>query len=501
MSLALYLLAGVSFVEILLWLSPLWSLRRVLICILIPVLAVVSGLIFGEYMTVWAGLILLASIYRMVNLLRILEDRLQAKYLYQASRRTSYWLIGLQLIILGVVGMNQWHPMATIGWLYGLVGLQLAVALILTASTLRHLRTTQPPTAFKKHPDSQLPTLTVAIPARNETDELEACLRSLVDSDYPKLEILVLDDCSQNRHTPQIIRDYAHSGVRFMAGTPPPPQWLAKNWAYDQLADEANGELLLFCGVDCRFRPGSLRAIAEIMLAKQKRMVSFVPANQPPQWWQLENLMIQPARYAWELSLPRRLLSRPPVLSTCWLITAKTLRAAGGFEGSRRSISPESHLARYAAQHDDGYSFLRSNETTGLTSAKNLGEQRATAIRTRYPQLHRRPELVALFMATEIATLIGPVVIFIIGLATQEAALWLTAATSLALMALFFSRVTSLTYRRFLLRGVWLLPFVALYDVALLNYSMWQYEFREVIWKGRNICLPVMTRAEESKTT
>jgi hypothetical protein len=30
------------------------------------------------------------------------------------------------------------------------------------------------------------------------------------------------------------------------------------------------------------------------------------------------------------------------------------------------------------------------------------------------------------------------------------------------------------------------------YDMAILHYSMWQYEFSEVDWKGRNICVPAM---------
>jgi hypothetical protein len=37
-----------------------------------------------------------------------------------------------------------------------------------------------------------------------------------------------------------------------------------------------------------------------------------------------------------------------------------------------------------------------------------------------------------------------------------------------------------------------LFPFAVLSDVIMLHYSMRQYEFSEVIWKDRNICIPVM---------
>jgi hypothetical protein len=43
---------------------------------------------------------------------------------------------------------------------------------------------------------------------------------------------------------------------------------------------------------------------------------------------------------------------------------------------------------------------------------------------------------------------------------------------------------------------LWLAPFniffAIILDIAALNISMYMYEFREVLWKGRNVCVPVM---------
>jgi hypothetical protein len=36
------------------------------------------------------------------------------------------------------------------------------------------------------------------------------------------------------------------------------------------------------------------------------------------------------------------------------------------------------------------------------------------------------------------------------------------------------------------------LPVGVFVDISLLHYSMWQYEFSHVEWKGRNVCVPVM---------
>src|SRR5258708_23758653 len=195
-------------------------------------------------------LVLLASAYRICNMARLVRSRVDERYLHRTTIRTSAWIIGLQMLLLAIWGfVAWWHVGGYLIWLLVTYGI-LAGSLVLLASTMRHVRTTRAPRLPEPGiSDHDLPTLTVAIPARNETDDLEACLTSLVASNYPKLEILVLDDCSQSRRTPEIIRSYAHAGVRFVEGKSPERNWLAKNQAYQQLFEEANGELLLFAGV------------------------------------------------------------------------------------------------------------------------------------------------------------------------------------------------------------------------------------------------------------
>jgi len=481
-----------SGLELLIWLPPPWRWRKALSSVLFVGLALVNMAIIAIEPRLWTAVLVFLGLYRMLNLLRLAKGRIQANYLYHASRRTAGWLIGLQAGDLALARLANYYQINLLQGLYLLAAAQIAVSLVMLLTITRHLRTTKPPKLARADADRDLPSLTVAIPARNETADLEDCLQSLIASDYPKLEILVLDDCSQNKRTPEIIRGFAHDGVRFIAGTEPPGQWLAKNHAYAQLAEEANGELLLFCGVDVRFETGSVRAVVETALQKHKNMVSIIPKNTVPGRWNVRPVLLQPGRYAWELALPRRLLNRPPVLSSCWLISQTALREAGGFAAVSRQAIPESYLARQAAGPKDGYSFLRSDAGIGIVSRKSVDEQLATAVRTRYPQLHRRPELVAMVSLAEFSALSAPLVLLVAALFSQA---WLLAALSgIAYLAgaAAYSKIVSLAYHKFLIKGLWLLPAAALYDIGILNYSMWQYEFREVIWKGRNICIPVM---------
>lgn len=483
----------ISLLELLLWLPPFWQhIRKPAACVTIVLLSSLSGWLVGTHWSIWVGLVFIGSVYRVVNLLRLIEGRSPVNYMAASTLRTSILLIVPQLIFFALALHEQNTSVPLSNWVDTAAIIDIVFAVPLLVGTLKRIRHSEATPLSKHYSEQDLPTLTVAIPARNETDDLEACLNSLISSNYPKLEVLVLDDCSQNKQTPGIIKDFAHAGVRFIAGKNPPKHWLAKNYAYQQLLDEANGEIVLFCGVDARFEVNSLETMIGTMLSAKLSMLSILPHNVLPAGYNPESVIIQPVRYAWELALPRGWLKRPPVLSTCWLVSATLLKESGGFKAITNSTSVESYFAQIAARNKDGYSFLQSGQVLGLSSHKSVNEQRATAIRIRYPQTHRRPEIVAALSVLEVLLLVLPYALVVYALLTQSWMVLIVAIVNVVLVTVFYSKVVRVTYGTFLLRSLWLLPFAAVYDVCLLNYSMWLYEFDEVVWKGRNVCIPLM---------
>ena len=86
--------------------------------------------------------------------------------------------------------------------------------------------------------------VTVLIPARNESHRIAHCLRSLSAQKYPALEILVLDDQSTD-NTSEIVQRFVDSDprIRLILGTELPNGWLGKHWACQQLIEKATGEL------------------------------------------------------------------------------------------------------------------------------------------------------------------------------------------------------------------------------------------------------------------
>ena len=167
-------------------------------------------LIIVAALQVWSIVIGFFSIFRIVNMLKLIHGGKQKDYLKSSTSRTSLLLVLAQLVILFLAYVlntitTSYHQKWSV-----LIVAEL-IAVILMAITLRlSLSKTRPKLVNRYIEDKKLPSLSVAIPARNETFILEDCLKCLIASDYPKLEILVLDDCSQEKRTPEIIRQFAH---------------------------------------------------------------------------------------------------------------------------------------------------------------------------------------------------------------------------------------------------------------------------------------------------
>lgn len=489
----LIILAASLAAECLLTLRACWPLRRVLAIISLVSLSFASAGLLVIEMHFWSLAIAVIGIYRAINLARVLHGSMHEMFARHAVRRTALWLgVAQSVASAGLLA----HPVFGLAWtdvLLPLACMQAGVAVITVLTLERQLRTTA--TAMdtepqpKTTPNSTLPSLTVAIAARNEDSQLEACLTALLASDYPKLEIIVLDDCSHDR-TPDIIRSFAHAGVRFVSGQEPDDGWLARNLAYDRLYHEASGSLIMFCGVDVRVGRSTLRQLVVTLQRRNKSMLSLLPLNATSRRLPL----VQAMRYFWEMAPPRRMFNRPPVLSSCWLIERDVLRQAGGFDAVRRSVTPEAHFAK-AAIRDDGYAFIRSDAALALTSEKLPSAQMDTAIQTRYPQLHRRPEMVLLVAVTEACLLVAPVYVVLHGLAVDAMAAVLIAMMALCLQFYGFGRLQRAIFPR---TAAWskpaFLPAVAL-DIYLLHLSMYRFEFSDVFWRGRNICYPVMRRS------
>lgn len=158
-----------------------------------------------------------------------------------------------------------------------LIGLVIALGgNLLYSKALRHNAITAPRSTIAQ-PTLPAPTATVSviIPAYNEAEIIELCVRSVLNScdwSHERLEVWVVDDQSSDdtlERVQALQTDLADPRLTVLRGQPRPPGeiWLGKNWACHQGTAQATGDFLLFLDADVQLHPGAIAAA--IALAQQ----------------------------------------------------------------------------------------------------------------------------------------------------------------------------------------------------------------------------------------
>lgn len=156
--------------------------------------------------------------------------------------------------------------------------------LVVILHRFRHLR----PQLRTYAPRASGPLLSVIIPARNEEENIERCVRSVLATAYAPIEVIVVDDRSSDRTATLVERLAAtpESGgsLRLIRGEELPEGWFGKQWAIVQGYRAARGDLVLFTDADTRHEPElvpravralSDEAVALVSVLSRQEMVSF----------------------------------------------------------------------------------------------------------------------------------------------------------------------------------------------------------------------------------
>ena len=154
-------------------------------------------------------------------------------------------------------------------------------------------------------PEDGVP-VSVIIPARNESGQIETVVRSVLASTYRPLEVLVVDDRSTDDTAARVEALARNDGrLRLVRGEPLPGGWYGKPWACRQGARAASGEVLVFTDADTVHDPALLghavamlrREHADLLTLSPKQLVvSFWERLIMPQIWVILGLRYHPAR-------------------------------------------------------------------------------------------------------------------------------------------------------------------------------------------------------------
>jgi hypothetical protein len=195
------------------------------------------------------------------------------------------------------------------------------------------------------------PRVAVLLPLRDEVERLEPCLRSLLGQHYPdgELQLLVLDDRSTDG-TGALVEKLTGEAPR--SGAEPPPGWLGKPHACQQLADAAGPEadVLVFVDADVALEPFAIAAAVDQLDALGLDLVSPYPRQLTGT--PAERLVQPLLQWSWLTFLPLRAAERSsrPSLSAAngqfLVVRADTYRAAGGHAAVRGEILEDIALLR-----------------------------------------------------------------------------------------------------------------------------------------------------------
>src|SRR6266852_4346644 len=123
---------------------------------------------------------------------------------------------------------------------------------------------------FAPAPESDCPSVSLLFAARDEEEKLPAALATLMEMDYPDMEIIAVNDRSQDA-TGRILDAFAarHPRLRVVHVNQLPPGWLGKPHALQKAFEISTGEWLLFTDADVRFKPDVLRRAIALAKARQ----------------------------------------------------------------------------------------------------------------------------------------------------------------------------------------------------------------------------------------
>ncbi len=215
-----------------------------------------------------------------------------------------------------------------------------------------------------------LPSISIVIPNFNSGAVLERCIRSLLDQDYPNLQIVMADSCSNDESKVIIERYRDRFGVLLIEKDKGQADGLNKGFA------RATGEIFGWLCADDELMPGTLAYVGQqfaadgelqVLTGKCERIMPdgttrFVTGGDPQTWEKIgiQNIVEQPSTF-WKASLHRQLgeLDGSYHLGFDWDFWARMKKAGAKLKVSDRVLS------RY---------YFSDTNKTGTAGAKFMTE-------------------------------------------------------------------------------------------------------------------------------
>jgi chlorobactene glucosyltransferase len=329
--------------------------------------------------------------------------------------------------------------------------------------------------------------VSILVPARNEADGIEACVRAALRSTVPPAEVLVYDDGSDDGTAGVVERIAGEDArVRLLRGVPLPPGWVGKPHACHRLAEAATGDVLVFVDADTVLEPAAMARLgsvleeydADLASAGVRQVTRTAGERLVVPLLHLSYLAWLPLPLVWRTSDPRMTVANGQLLA----VRREAYHRAGGWSAARDQVVDDMALARAVKRAGlrvvfaDGHLMASCRMYGGMRDAwegfsKNL-----------YPGIGGRP-------GSLIAVLLLHAWVFVLPYAALLAAAlgagWLLAAGATGVAANLAMRVAMVVRLRQPPLAAVLHPIAVLVLMAIaVNSWRWSRAGR-IRWRGR----------------
>lgn len=347
---------------------------------------------------------------------------------------------------------------------------------------------------------SVCPLVSILVPARNEADHIEECVRSLLGQSYEKLEVLVLDDQSTDETSSivqQIIDELPPTRanrLQLLHGETLPDGWIGKSFACYQLTQVAQGEYLLFTDADSIYAPQMVRTVIQGMHDLGVQFLTALPS------YNLhgiaERLAIPLLYFKVFTLLPLALVRRrpEPILAVAngplLCFQRSVYEAIGGHKAVRTSIMEDNSLAREVKAAGYRMAYVDGQKLVSCYMYDSFAELWDGFSRTFFAFYNYSLLAAAAMIILNLALFIAPPLLALASLIVPLAPLVLLFSLGCYILAVLMRVLLILTCARS--QRIPLLFLSLLHPISmmleclfLLNSIRWYYRKKGALWKGR----------------
>lgn len=260
------------------------------------------------------------------------------------------------------------------------IGMTISIVsgLVLAIWTSRHLKIWKERregfllTAEYAGPPANPPKISVVVAAKDEQENIENCVRSMLAQDYPNFEMIVVNDRSGDNTAGIVERVAAEdSRLRLINITNLPEGWCGKNNAMQTGVSAATGEWVCLIDADCvQNSPRTLSTAVQYAFDKSSDLLSVLPVLTMKGFW--ENV-VQPVcggvMMIW--FEPERVNNphhRAAYANGAFMLMKKSAwQRIGTHEAVRDKVNEDMHLARLIKEHGLNLRVVRNR---GLYSVR-----------------------------------------------------------------------------------------------------------------------------------